>query len=104
MLRTKVTPLKRWMLAATPQEQEALATRAGTSRDYLFHHVAEGRREARPELAAAVEKAAAALHKATKGRLPRLYRTDMAPACAACPYARECLGSRNAAKGNRDGN
>jgi hypothetical protein len=32
--------------------------------------------------------------RSSKGRLPRLYRTDLSDACANCDYARKALGAR----------
>lgn len=92
----KPSPLKKWLAAATAEEQEQLAQEAGTSRQYLYMLAADGKayqRHAEPALAAAIEQASEKLHKSTKGRLPRLYRTDLARTCAGCPYARQCLGA-----------
>jgi hypothetical protein len=92
----KHSPLKNWMTAANADEQEQLAKLAGTSRQYLRLLSADGKsyqRHAEPGLAAAIEEASIAMHKSTRGRLPRLYRTDLAQTCAGCPYARQCLGA-----------
>lgn len=83
---------KSWLKAATPDEQKLLAHRAGTSRAYLYH-LSGGFRSAAPELAAAIERETAAMHKASKGRLPLIYRTDLAKACANCSFAQQCLGA-----------
>lgn len=32
--------------------------------------------------------------RASKGRLPIVYRTDIVPACRACEFAQKCLGER----------
>jgi hypothetical protein len=32
--------------------------------------------------------------KASKGRLPVIYRTDIVAACRACDFAQRCLGER----------
>lgn len=84
------------MRAATPDEQKKLARAAGTSRTYLYHLAAEDdtqyRREPRPELAAAIEREIAAMHKASGGRLPLVWRTDLVKACRECAFARRCLG------------
>lgn len=82
---------KLWMQAATTAEQNRLARAAGTSRGFLYL-VSSGNRRFNPVKAAAVERASAAMHEASKGRLPLLYRTDLAEACAECEYARRCLG------------
>jgi hypothetical protein len=103
----KHSPLRRWLMAATPAEQERLAEEAGTSRLYLRMLAADGKtyqRHAGSELAAAIEAASEVMHKASKGRLPRLYRTDLARACAQCPYAKQCLGAtaRRSGVGRQD--
>lgn len=91
-----MTPLKLWMRAATADEQLDLAQRVGTSRTYLYHLAAEEgagyRREPSPVLAAAIESATRDMHKASGGRLPRIYRTDMVSACRECAFAKKCLG------------
>lgn len=93
-----ITPLKAWMYAATPDEQTQLAERAGTTRQYLYmlsaNEQARYRREAKPELAAAIERETSAMHKASKGRLPVVYRTDLVKACRDCPFAQRCLGEK----------
>lgn len=88
---TKLTILKLWMRAATAEEQEILAKRVGTTRTYLYHIAGEFR-SASPELAASIERVTADMHKASRGRLPRIYRTDLATACAGCEFAQKCLG------------
>ncbi len=92
-----MTPLKQWMQAATPDEQRLLAHEIGTTRTYLYHLAAspdrDYKREPRPELAAAIERVTATMHKASGGRLPRIYRTDLVKACASCEFAQRCLGA-----------
>ena len=90
---TTITPMKAWMMAATPQEQEALAEMVGTSRAMLYHY-AGGFREVSAHRAGGIEGATKALAKASKGRLPIVYRTDLAHACRQCEYAQKCLGER----------
>ena len=90
--RPLLTQLKLWMRQATPEEQEILASRAGTSRGMLYQ-VSGGFRSFSPEKAAEIERATKVMHRASKGRLPRLYRTDLAEACAMCEYAQKCLGA-----------
>ncbi len=85
------TAMKVWMVAATVQEQEELAAAVGTTRGNLYQY-AGGHRSAGAERAGAIERASAAMHKASKGRLPRLYRTDLAKACGECPFAKKCIG------------
>lgn len=90
---TVVSALKLWMRLATAAEQEALAAKCDTSRQMLYQ-VANGHRNFSASKAGLIEAASAAMHKATRGRLPLLYRSDLAIACASCAYARECLGAR----------
>ena len=89
--------MKLWMRAATPSEQEVLASKTGTSRSYLYHLSASEEknysREPKPKLAAAIERVSADMHKASNGRLPRVYRTDLVTACRECEFAQKCLGS-----------
>jgi hypothetical protein len=89
--RNIMTPVKAWMQVATRGRQEQLAKRAGTTRAYLYH-LAGGFRAASPELAMAIERVSAEMHRESRGRLPRLYRTDMAPVCRSCDFAQRCLG------------
>lgn len=88
--------MKLWMKAATPAEQEMLAELCGTSRSYLYHLAASEdkayAREPKPRLAAAIERVSADMHRASKGRLPRIYRTDLVTACRECEFAQKCLG------------
>jgi hypothetical protein len=93
---TTFTVLKTWLRQATRAEQETLAERAGTSVQYLGHVAASEetnyRREPRPALAAAIERETKAMAKASKGRLPIVYRTDLNSTCRGCEFARKCLG------------
>lgn len=90
--------LKQWMRAATPDEQQLLARRAGTTRAYLYHLSADEdsgyKREPKPELAASIERETLAMNKVSKGRLPVVYRTDLVKACAQCSFAQRCLGPK----------
>jgi hypothetical protein len=90
---TTITPMKAWMMAATPPEQITLAEMVGTSRQMLYHY-AGGFREVSASRAGEIEAATKAMAKASKGRLPIVYRTDVAEACRGCEYARRCLGDR----------
>jgi len=85
------TAMKSWMAAATTAEQEQLAAAVGTTRGNLYQY-AGGHRSASSERAGAIERVSAEMHKASNGKLPRLYRTDLAKACAECPFARKCIG------------
>lgn len=90
---THITPVKAWMSAATPDEQILLAQKAGTSRGMLFQ-LAGGHRQCSADLAGRIESASAAMAKASKGRLPKIVRTDICAACRVCQYAAKCLGER----------
>lgn len=81
------------MSAATPDEQELLAEKANTTRGQLYQ-LAGGHRQCSAKAAGAIETATAKMHKASKGRLPRVYRTDVCEACRQCQYAAKCLGAR----------
>ena len=81
-----------WMRAATPEEQEALARAAETSRAHLYQ-VSGGHRMFSPAKAAMVERATSAMAKSSRGRLPVVWRTDLAPVCAGCEFAQKCLGA-----------
>lgn len=97
-MTTTITPLMTWLRAATSAEQDLLAERAGTSAAYLRHLAAPDskayKRQPSTALAAAIERESKAMHKASKGRLPEVLRTDLVEACRECPYARKCLGER----------
>lgn len=84
---------KVWMRAATPSEQNVLATAIGTSREYLYH-LSGGFRKASAERGAAIEVETARMHAESGGRLPAIYRTDMVAACRDCEFAKQCLGAR----------
>jgi hypothetical protein len=83
--------LKRWLRAATAAEQIELADGVGTSVNVLEQYACRHRK---PSAARAIEieQAAGPITKRSKGRLPRLLRTDMVEACANCEFARKCLG------------
>jgi len=89
--------MKLFMRAATPEEQNLLAERCGTTRSYLYHLSAgEDKayaRQPKPRLAAAIERVSADMHRSSKGRLPRIYRTDLVSACRECEFAQKCLKS-----------
>lgn len=83
--------MKLWMRAAEREEQDLLAERVGSSRGYL-EQLAGGHRSASAVLGAVIERETAKMHKASKGRLPKVYRTDLVEACHACEFAQKCLG------------
>ena len=88
-----ITPMKRWMASATVAEQELLAERVGTSRQ-MFYQLAGGYRNASAERAQAIERETRLMAKASKGRLPIVYRTDLCEACRSCDFAQKCLGEK----------
>ena len=85
--------MKQWMLGATPEEQALLAERVGTSRAHLYQ-IAGGFRNASSERALVIERETRLMHKASKTRLPVVYRTDLSAACRSCDFAHKCLGAR----------
>lgn len=87
------SPLQVWMALASADEQQLLADRVGTSRATLYQY-GSGHRQCSAERAGEIERVTHEMARASKGRLPRLYRTDLADACANCEYARKCIGSR----------
>lgn len=92
-----MNPLKVFMRLASAPEQEELAQSAGTTRPYLYRLANSGAnyaRSAKAELAAKLERASHEVARKSKGRLPKLYRTDLNDTCRACPYAQRCLGER----------
>jgi hypothetical protein len=91
-----ITSFKAWLNAATPAERDLLAERVGTSSQYLSHIAVNDdklyKREPKISLAAGIERETKAMHKASKGRLPIILRTDLVSGCRACPYAQKALG------------
>lgn len=77
------------MDTATPDEQEQLATLAGTTRGMLYQY-AGGHRSMSAERAGLFERASATVRKGNR-KLPKLFRIDLASACRSCPYARQCM-------------
>lgn len=88
-----ITSIKAWMAAATADEQHLLASKIGTTRGQLYQ-LAGGHRQASADMAGRIESATTEMAKASKGRLPVVYRTDVCQACRECQYAAKCLGSR----------
>jgi hypothetical protein len=90
-----VNALKVFMRLASADEQQQLADRAGTSRQYLYklaNTKTNYARHAKPGLAIAIETVTGEMHRETKGRLPRVYRTDLNHDCRGCAFAQKCLG------------
>jgi len=87
-----VNKLKQWMQQASTKEQQELARRAKTTRPYLYvlsNATSEHSREARPSLAARIERAIVAM-RAKNPKLPVVTRTDMNTDCRNCEYAKAC--------------
>lgn len=87
--------MKIWLRNASTPEQEDLAKRVGTSVMYL-RHLSAGEdkryhREAKPALAAAIERETLAMRRPG---LEPVYRTDLNGTCRECSFARKCLGER----------
>ena len=83
--------VKLWMRAATPAEQELMAEALKTSRGMLYQ-ISGGHAPVSAERAVLMERQAKVMHRASKGRLPLIYRTDLNEACRACEFAHRCLG------------
>ena len=81
------------MAAATVDEQNLLAERTGTTRGMLYQW-SGGHRRASASKAGEIERVTLEMHKASKGRLPKIVRTDLCEACRSCQYAAKCLGER----------
>lgn len=95
-MSTTISPLRAWINAATLAERKVLADAVGTSVQYLSHLAVNDdkayKREPKPGLAALIERETQAMAKASKGRLPVVWRTDLVQACRGCEFARRCLG------------
>lgn len=85
-----MTSMRVWMKVASVAEQELLADKVGTSRQMLYQYAGNHRR-ASAATAGVIERVTAEMHKASKGRLPKIYRTDLSEACLQCEYAQKCL-------------
>jgi len=73
-----LTKLRIWMNAATSSEQQHLADAIGTSRAMLYQY-ASGHREVSAARGGEIEAVSKLMSRASKGRLPVLYRTDLVP-------------------------
>jgi len=60
----------------------------------MLYQLAGGHRNASAERAQAIERETKLMAKASKGRLPVIYRTDLCEACRSCDFAAKCLGDR----------
>lgn len=76
MARNPIPSLRDWLARNSKEAQEAVAERAGSSRNYLFQ-LSGGHRKAGPEKAKAIEEA-------TQGELQR---TELCEACGRCDLA-----------------
>ena len=83
------TKLKDWMKLATTTEQTELATRIGSSRNYLYQ-VSNGQRTASACFALNVENITRSMARSSKGRLPVVKVGDICPSCGKCPYYAKC--------------
>lgn len=92
MSTPKTNAFKLWMQAASPQEQEDLAEHLETTRSVLYQYSGEFRQMS-PSRARLVEEFTLKLHRDTKGRLPKVYRTDVNADCRGCDLAQRCLGA-----------
>jgi len=88
--------LKQWMRAAEPAEQELMAAAIGTSRGMLYQYSNVDSTDRWPdtERAVLIERQAEKMHKASGGRLPLIYRTDLSEVCRGCEFAQKCLGAK----------
>jgi hypothetical protein len=91
-MKTTITSIKNWMSIATADEREQLAAMVGTTAGNLYQ-LSGGHRQASAQMAGVIEAATAKMHKSSKGRLPKIYRTDLCMACQHCNYAQKCLGA-----------
>ena len=89
--------LHAWLRAATTAEQKELADATTKGSVNYLEQLAGGHRGCSAAKAGLIEDAAAPITKRSKGRLPRILRTDLSPACRRCPYAAKCLGLAAAA-------
>lgn len=99
-----ISQLRAWWLLATAEERQQLADEARTSLQYLYRLTTDpgkrGHRAPSAELGARIETATRTMAKASKGRLPVVWRTDTVQACRECAFAARCLGRDRAEKGH----
>jgi hypothetical protein len=91
--------LKDWMRTASTKEQQELARRAKTSRPYLYvlsNQASNHAREARPSLAARIERATVVM-RSRNPKLPLVLRTDLNTDCRNCEYAKTCAAAAKTA-------
>ena len=91
--QTNMGVMRYWMKVADTSEQRILAEKSGTSVGMLRQY-AGGHRQVSASMAGVFEAVTAEMHRLSKGRLPKITRTDVCEACRACSYAAKCLGSR----------
>jgi hypothetical protein len=80
--------MKRWMVAASSEQQAQLARLAGTTVGTLYQLTSE-HRHASSQLAIDLEKAAARV-KQGDVPLPPLSRMDLNKTCRGCDFAKAC--------------
>ena len=80
---------KMWMALSSTAEKKRLAKLAGTSFIYLYA-IADGSRVCGSDLAGQIAEASKVLYIQTHKRLPILWRSDLSPVCAKCPYSPKC--------------
>ena len=88
-----MTPLKQFKRTATADECVELAEAAATTEDDLFNHLGR-HREISVERARAIEDATREIAVRNGGITPVIFRDELVPDCAACPYA--CAARRHA--------
>lgn len=92
-----MSKIRDWMQRASTKEQQELARRAKTSRAYLYvlsNSQGNYTREARPALAARIEKGTLAMRD-KNAKLPPVMRTDLNTDCRNCEFAKKCMGVKS---------
>ena len=82
-----MTSLKAFRDVATEEEQDELARRVGTTKEYLFTHLGMHRAVALKK-AATIESVTREMFVRTRGRTPVIYRHALCTVCAECPFAK----------------
>lgn len=80
---------KTWMKLSSSSEKKKLARLAKTSHIYLYA-IAAGDRECSSAMAGAIADASRLMYVDSNKRLPLLWRSDLSPVCASCPYSPKC--------------
>jgi len=82
-----ITSLKSWLQSATEKQRIALANRAKTSPQYLYH-LAAGYRTLTAEMAAAIEQGLKVLNR-NNPDIETLERTELCTTCRNCPHVKK---------------